>query len=97
MQWNTTVTLKNGLEDINRLNLYLRLFQGFFTKKFLNDFESATSSFMDCYKSYIYWDIRRYHCIAWEKIIFNTCIYQPETNTLIGIILKGTIVLLGEK
>ena len=40
----------------------------------------------------IYWNnTRRYHCIAWEKIVCNICIYQPETNTFIGIIFEGTI------
>ena len=33
---------------------------------------------------------------AYENIICNICIYQPETDTLIGII-EDTIVLHGEK
>ena len=32
------------------------------------------------------------NCIEWEKIICNVCIYQPETDTLIGI-LGHTIAL----
>ena len=27
------------------------------------------------------------HCIAWEKIICNICIYQQETDTFIGMIM----------
>ena len=30
------------------------------------------------------------HCIAWEKIICNICIYQPETDTFIGMIMLPT-------
>ena len=47
----------------------------FFTKKFLDDFGTATSCFINGYKIYIYWDnIRRYHCNVWEKIICDICI-----------------------
>ena len=47
---------------------------------------------MNCYKIYIYWeDIRRCYCPAREKIIRHICVYQPERNILIGIILEDTI------
>ena len=73
------------------------VFQGFFIKKFLDDFGATTSCFMTCYKIYIHWDnIRRYHFLAWEKIIWNVCIYRTETDILIGIALKDTIVLHGK-
>ena len=62
------------------------MFQEFFTRKFLDDFGTTTSCIMNCYKIYIYWDnIRRYHRIVWKKIICIICIYQPETDTFIGI------------
>ena len=32
------------------------MFQGFFTKKFLDDFATTTFSFMNGYKIYVYWD-----------------------------------------
>ena len=36
------------------------MFQGFFTRKFLDDCGTTTSCFMNGYKIYIYWDnIRR--------------------------------------
>ena len=43
---------------------------------------------------YIYWDnIRRYYYTAWEKIMCNICIYQPETDAFSEIILGNTIAL----
>ena len=54
------------------------IFQGFFTKKFLDDFGTATTSFMNWYKIYIHWNnIRRYYCIAWEKW-FATFVYTSQ-------------------
>ena len=68
--------------------------QGFFTKNFHDDFGTTASYFMDCFKIYIYCDnIRRYHCIVWEKTICNICIYQRETDTLIRIILEDATAL----
>ena len=69
------------------------MFQGFFAKKFLDDFGTITSCFMNCYKIYIYRDnIRRYHCIVQEKNNLPH-LFQPETGTFIGITLEDTIAL----
>ena len=63
------------------------MFQAFFTKKFLDDF-GTTSCFMYCYKI---WNTRRYHGIAWEKIICIICIYLPETDSFIGVRMFHTV------
>ena len=41
---------------------------------------------------YIYWgNIRRYHCIMWEKIICIIWLYLSETDTFIGIRIFPTV------
>ena len=52
------------------------MLQGFFTKTFLANFGLTTSYFRNYYKIY--------HCIGWEKIISNSCIYQPGNDTILG-------------
>ena len=49
------------------------MFQGFFTKKFLDGFGTATSCLINGYKIYIYWDnIRRYHKHKKQKVSLET-------------------------
>ena len=41
---------------------------------------------------YIYWvNIRIYYCLTWQKIIYITCKYLPETDTFIGMRMFATM------
>ena len=48
----------------------LKMFQGFFTKKFRDDFGTTTSCFMNCNKIYIYWGSIR------------GCLYESRDGTI---------------
>ena len=54
MQWNVTAAVKNGLQGINRLNLYLRDVSGILDQETFWWFGTTTSCVMNCYKIYIY-------------------------------------------
>ena len=56
------------------------------------------SVFINCYKIYFYWDnIGRHQCLAWENIIWYICIYKPEIDALIKIMLEDNIALHEER
>ena len=59
------------------------MFRGFYTTKFLDDFATTNSCFMNGYKIYIYRsNIRLYHCTAWENNLQH--LYIPTRNWYIN-------------
>ena len=68
------------------------MFQGFFTKKFLDDFSTTSSCFMNWSKfTFIRIILEDTHCVAWQKIICIIFVDQTETDTFIGMRLFPTM------
>ena len=99
VQWNTTATLKNGLQDINRPNLYLRCASG---NSLPRNFLTILGLLLP-----VSWIVTKFTFIGIiledtialhvKKIFFNICIYQLETDKSSRIMLKDTIALHGKK
>ena len=62
---------------------------GSLTERFLDEFDTTTSCFMNGYKIYIYWE----DTTALHGKNNLQHLYQPESDTLIEIILEDTSAL----
>ena len=75
-----------------------KMFWGFFTKKFIDKFDTTTSvSGIVTKFTFIRTILEDTIALHGKKVICYICIYQPETDTLTGIILKDIIALNGKK